>query len=150
MSNLLPNIKITPVLGYFGAGVTEEKGIIIDMAGYEGCVFIYHFAAIVAGGVLNCKLYGNTVSATGGTNLATADIAHTVTSAEALVALSDIAIDVYQPDPTLFRYLEASIDPDSQNAVILGITAVQYNGKCKPDLNAGLIDYKFKAFPAAS
>ena len=150
--NLLPNVKITPVLGYYAAGVTERKATtIIDMAGYEGCMFVFLFGDLIAAGVINCKVVGNATSATGGTNLATAAIAHTVTVAEAaLTKPTAIAIDVYQPDPGLYRYLEAICDPDTQSEEILGIVAIQYNGKYKPDPNAILIDSKVKAFPAAS
>ena len=150
--NLLNHVKITPVLGYYAAGTTERKATtIIDTAGYEGCMFIFLFGDLIAAGLINCKVVGNSVSATGGTNLATAAIAHTVTVAEAaLTKPTAIAIDVYQPDPALYRYLEAICDPDSQSEEILGIVAVQYNGKYKPDPNAVLIDSKIKAFPAAS
>jgi hypothetical protein len=150
--NLLNNVKITPVLGYYAAGVTERKaGTIIDMAGYEGCLFLYFFGTLLETSVLNCWIYGNSTSATGGTKLTTATVAHTVTAANALLVESAIAIDVYQPTPPAsFRYLEASIDPDTANAVILGIVAIQYNGKLKPDANAVLINSKVNVFPAAS
>ena len=149
--NLLNHVKITPVLGYYAAGVTERKATtIIDMAGYEGCLFLYLFGTLLDTAVLNCWLYGNSVSATGGTKLTTATVAHTTTTAQATIAESAIAIDVYQPDPALYRYLEASIDPDTANAEILGIIAIQYNGKKKPELTATLLGSKIAVFPAAS
>ena len=149
--NLLNDVKITPVLGYYAAGQTERKATtIIDMAGYEGCMFLFLFGTLLETAVLNCWLYGNTTSATGGTKLTTATVAHTVTAANALLAKSAIAIDVYQPDPGLYRYLEASIDPDTANAEILGIVALQYNGKLKPEAVTVLLNSKIKAFPAAA
>jgi hypothetical protein len=149
--NLLNEVKVTPVLGYYAAGQTERKATtIIDMAGYEGCLFLYLFGTLTEASVDNCWIYGNSVSATGGTKLTTATVAHTVTAANALVNPSAIAIDVYQPDPALYRYLEASIDPDTQDSLILGIVAIQYKGKYKPDPNAVLMDSKIVAFPAAS
>ena len=149
--NLLNNVKVTPILGYYAAGGTERKATtIIDMACYEGCLFIFLFGTLLETGVLNCCIYGNTVSATGGTKLNTATIAHTVTAANALLAKSAIAIDVYQPDPTLFRYLEASCDPDTASEEILGIIAIQYNGKVKPDPQGVLINSGVTVFPAAA
>ena len=149
--NLLNDVKITPVLGYYAAGQTERKATtIIDMAGYEGCMFLFLFGTLLETAVLNCWLYGNTTSATGGTKLTTATVAHTVTAANALLAKSAIAIDVYQPDPGLYRYLEASIDPDTANAEILGIVALQYNGKLKPEAVTVLLNSKIKAFQAAA
>jgi hypothetical protein len=149
--NLLNEVKITPVLGYYAAAVTERKATtIIDQDGYEGCLFLYLFGTLLETAVLNCWIYGNTTSATGGTKLTTASVAHTVTAANALLAKSAIAIDVYQPDPGLYRYLEASIDPDTANAEILGIVAIQYNGKLKPESVANLLASNIEVFPAAS
>jgi hypothetical protein len=129
---------------------TERKAsTIIDMAGYEGCLFIFEFGTIIEAGVLKCNIYGNTTSATGGTKI-DSSLSHTVTAANAALTQSAIAIDVYQPDPTLYRYLEASIDPDDQNAVILGITAIRYNGKLKPEPTTGLLTSKISVFPAAA
>jgi hypothetical protein len=149
--NLLNHVKVTPVLGYYAAGVTERKApTILDMAGYEGVMFLFLFGTLLETAVLNCWIYGNSTSATGGTKLTTATVAHTVTAADALLAKSCIAIDVYQPDPVLYRYLEASVDPDTQDSVILGIVAIQYNGKVKPDPNAVLMASNIEVFPAAS
>ncbi len=147
--NLLKEVKIDQVLGYYAAGVTERKGSVIDMAGFEGCLFIYEFGTIIEAGVLNCFVYGNTTQVTGGTKL-NCTVAHTVTAANAALTQSAIAIDVYQADPTTYRYLEATIDPDTQNAVLLGITAIRYNGKYKPELTTGLLNYKMSVFPAAA
>jgi len=149
--NLLNEVKITPVLGYYAAGVTERKApTIIDTAGYDGCLFLYLFGTnLLETAVLNCWIYGHDVDATGGTKLTTATVAHTVTAANALLAKSAIAIDVFQPDPALYRYLEASIDPDMANAEILGIIAIQYNGNVKPDANAVLLASNIEVFPAA-
>ena len=136
--NLLANVKVDQVLGYFAAGQTAQKATIIDMAGYEGCMFIYEFGTILNTGVLTCDINGNTVNATGGTKLGTSTVA-TVTATTAALAQSCIVVDIFQPQPGTSRYLEAMITPSVVNAVILGITAIRYQGKYKPEVTTGLL-----------
>jgi hypothetical protein len=61
---------------------------------------------------------------------------HTVTAADALLAKSAIVVDVYKP---LKEFLQCNITPAAQQAVILGITAIRYQGKMGPDGNASLL-----------
>lgn len=137
--NLLKNVKVTQVLGYFAAGVTARKAEIIDMAGYEGCLFIFQFGTLIEAGTLDCFVNGDAANATGAMSRLLTTTAHTVTAADAAKTQSCVMIDVYQPDPVLHRYLEAVSDPSDQNAVILGITAIQYSGKVHPDVNGASV-----------
>ena len=130
--NGLTNLKITQLLGYFAAGTTAKKGDMLDMAGFEGCLFIFQMGTLIEAGTLVASITGNTTSVTGGTAL-DATASHTVTAVTAALTQSALAIDVYQPEPSLNRYLEPIITPAVQNAVILGITAIQYGGKLKPE-----------------
>lgn len=134
--NLLKNVKIDQILGYFAAGQVAKTTDIIDMQGYDGVLFIAGFGTIVEGGTLNVQVYQDTDSA-GGTMAAVAGTAaHTVTAANAALTKSAIAVDVYKP---LERYLEVIVTPAVQNAVILGVTAIRYKGKMGPDANADLL-----------
>ncbi len=147
---LITEVKIDQVLGYFAAGTTVKKSDIVDMAGYEGCMFIYQFGTLIEAGTLAAVINGNTVNATGGDALAEVTATHTVTAADALLTQSAIALDVFQPEPSLHRYLEAQITPAVQNAVLLGIVAIRYNGKLKPELTTGLLEAVAGASPAAA
>jgi len=149
MSNFLANNKVDQIAGYTAAGVTAVKSDIVDMAGYEEASFIFHFDTLIAGSVLNCYINGNTTNATGGTKLAGA-IAYTVTSADAALGQSAIAISVYQADPALYRYLEAVVDPDTQNAVLTGVTCIRSGGKYKPEPNTGLLAKAILVSPIAA
>lgn len=148
--NLSKEVKVTQVLGYTAAGVTAVKaGTIIDMAGYEGCMFIFSLGTLLTNGVLVASVTGNSTSDTGGTALA-ATATHTVLAAENNTEYAAMVVDVYQPDPTLYRYLEAIITPTVSNVVILGIIAIQYNGKLKPELTSSVLASTFVQSPAAA
>lgn len=147
--NLSKNVKVTQALGYFAAAQTTRKSSIIDMAGYEGCMFIFSFGTILATGTIACDINGNTTNATGGTKLA-GGASHTVTATTAALTQSAIVVDIYQPDPATSRYLEAMITLGVANTVILGVVAVQYNGKVKPEVTSQLLAASMATSPAAA
>lgn len=148
MNNFLANHDVSAIAGYTAAGVTAVKSDIVDSAGYEEVTFIFTFDTLLATSVLNCYINGNSTNATGGTKLAD-DISYTVTTTDATLGQSAIAISVYQPDPTLFRYLEAVVDPDTANAVLTGVVCIRSGGKKKPATQEGLLDYSITQSPAA-
>lgn len=131
--NLSKNVKVTQVLGYYAAGTTTRKADIIDMANYDGCMFIYELGTIIENGTVDCFVSGDAANSTGGMARLLTTTAYTVTAAAAALGKSCIIVDVFQPDQVLHRYLEAQLTPAVSNAVILGITAVQYNGRVHPD-----------------
>lgn len=146
---LVTRLKVDQVLGYFAAGTAAKKSDIVDMAGYEGCMFIFEFGTLIEAGVLTAVINGNTLDATGGTAL-DAGVAHTNTAVDAALTHSALVVDIYQPEPSLYRYLEAQITPSVQNAVLLGITAIRYNGKVKPEITTGLLEAIAAVSPAAA
>jgi hypothetical protein len=134
--NLLQNVKVDQVLGYYAAGQTKRTSDIIDMANYEGVMFIVELGTLLENGTLDAFVEQNPTNATSGmARLATTTV-YTVTAADALVAKTAIVVDVFQPQE---RYLQCNITPATQNAVILGITAIRYSGRVKPDANSGLL-----------
>lgn len=134
--NLLKNVKIDQILGYFGAGVAAKTTSIIDMQGYDGVLFVAGFGTLIENGTLNVQVLQNDSNTTVGMAAVAGTAAHTVTAANALLTQSAIAVDVYKP---LERYLEVTVTPAAQNAVILGVTAIRYKGKMGPDANGDLI-----------
>jgi len=129
MQNLSANVKVDQVLGYFAAGQTKRTSSIIDMSGYEGCLFIAELGTIIENGTVDVFVEQNTANATSGMARLATTTAHTVTAANAALTSSCILVDVTQPQE---RYLQCNITPATQNAVILGITAIRYNGKVVP------------------
>lgn len=133
--NLSANTKIDQVLGYYAAGTTKRTSDIVDMSGFDGCLFVAELGTLIENGTLDVFVEQNTANATSGmARLATTTV-HTVTAANAALAKSCILVDVYQPEE---RYLQCNITPATQNAVILGITAIRYNGKAKPSVGTAL------------
>ena len=134
--NLLQNVKIDQVLGYYAAGTTKRTSDIIDMANYDGVMFIAELGTLIEAGTVDVFVDQNADNSTIGMARLATTTAHTVTAANALLAKSAIVVDVYQPQE---RYLQCNITPATQNAVILGITAIRYSGRVKPDANDGLL-----------
>lgn len=147
--NLSKAVKVDQILGYYAAAQTTRKADILDMAGYEGCMFIFEFGTLLETGTIACDINGNSANSTGGTKLA-GGATHTVTATTAALAKSAIVVDIYQPDPVSYRYLEAMISLGVANTLITGITAIRYNGRVKPELTTGLLASSFAASPAAA
>jgi len=147
--NLMTNVKVDQVLGYFAAAQTVRKSDIVDMTGFEGCMFVYEFCTILDTGVIACDINGNTTNATGGSKLAGGASA-TIDATTAALTQSAIVVDIYQPEPSLHRYLEAMITPTVANAVITGITAIRYNGKLKPEDVSDLLASSLAVSPAVA
>jgi hypothetical protein len=121
---------ISQILGYFAAGTTKRTSIIIDMAGYDGVLFVVALGTLIEGGTLDAFVEQNTInSASGMARLATTT-AYTVTAADALKTQSCILVDVFRPQE---RYLQCNITPAVSNAVVLGVTAIRYRGRVKPE-----------------
>lgn len=147
--SLVKNVRVDQILGYYAAGQTARKSDVIDMAGYEGCMFVFEFGTILETGTISCGINGNTTNATGGTLLA-GSVTHTVTAVTAALTKSAIVVDIFQPRPDTSRYLEAMITLGVANTLILGITAIRYNGKLKPELTTGLLNSGLLVSPAAA
>lgn len=143
--SLLSTVKVDQVLGYFAAGTTKRTSSIVDMAGYDGVLFIAGLGTIIANGTLDVFVEQNTANSTSGMARLATTTAHTVTTANAALTQSAIAVDVYRPRE---RYLQCNITPATQNAVILGIVAIRYRGRVQPDANADLLTSFILASPA--
>ena len=121
---------ISQILGYFAAGTTKRTSSIIDMANYDGVLFIVGLGTIIEAGTLDGFVEQHTLNQTSGMARLATTSAYTVTAADAAKTQSCILIDVYRPQE---RYLQCNITPASQNAVVLGITAIRYRGRVKPE-----------------
>jgi len=134
--NLLQNVKVDQVLGYYAAGTTKRTSDIIDMANFEGVMFIAALGTLIENGIVTVAVDQNVISSTTGMATLAGTSSHTVTAADASLAKSAIVVDVFQPQE---RYVQCHITPATQNAVILGITAIRYSGRIRPDTNDGLL-----------
>ena len=133
--NLFGSVKVDQILGYYAAGTTKRVSDIIDMQNYEGVIFVAELGAITEAATLDVFVEQNIInSVTGMARVATTTV-HTATAADAALTKSCIVVDIYKPRE---RYLQCNITPAVQNAVILGITAIRYNGRVKPDTTGPL------------
>ncbi len=128
ISNLAKDTKAIAALGYFAAGQTTRTSSVIDMANFDGAMFVLHLGTVTDASVITLTVKGNTadsvssptpVSLTGGTNVLTAS-----TSSNTLMIL-----DIYRPQ---YRYLFVTVGIATQNCEIVGINAHLYGARVQP------------------
>lgn len=129
MPNLIKGIKCTVVSPAAVAATSQIDSSIVDMAGYDGVMFLALTGDVTSGSVLSLLAKGNTansISSPSPTTLGTATYTSlTSTDADSMSLL----VDVYRPTQ---RYMFASLTRTTQNAVIGGIIAIQYQAHTKP------------------
>lgn len=147
--NLSTRVKVTQVLGYTSAGTSNVKADIVDMANFDGVMFVFELGQLTTAGTVDAFVKGDAANSTSAMTRLLGQTAHTVSATEAGYTKSCIIVDIFQPDPVLHRYLEANITPALQTAVILGVTAIQYSGRVHPDAqSASVIETTFLQSPA--
>lgn len=123
--NLANEVKVTRVMNAVAAGTSDQTSSSVDMQGWDGVMFITAFGTITTGAVTSVKLVQDTASNLG----SAADLAGTAQT----VADDDdnqvVIHDIYRPQE---RYVGVVVDRGTQNAVIDGITAIQYKGRKQP------------------
>ena len=129
MIGILDKVKIDQILGYFAAGTTKRTSSIIDMANYDGVVFVAGLGTLLETGTLDVFVEQHVLNQTSGMARLATTALHTVTAADALLTQACILVNVYRPQE---RYLQCNITPATQNAVVLGIVAIRYAGRVNP------------------
>lgn len=107
------------------AGTSAINGSAIDMAGWEGVLFIFTFGAIVSGAVTSIKVQQDTVSGMG----TAADLAG---SGQTIADTDDdktFYIDIKSPRE---RFVRPVVSRATQNATVGSITAIQYGARTAP------------------
>ncbi len=129
MSNLSKNVKITVVSAGDTAAQTELDSTVLDMAGYDGVMFIATTGDVTTGCVLTLTAKGNTANSTSSptpvTQKATAAFTADTTSADNKALM----VDVVKPP---LRYIFAAVTRTTANAVLGPIIAIQYSAMDKP------------------
>lgn len=124
--NLVKQCKVSRVSSAEAAAQTEIDTSVVDMQGFDGCMFV-----VCLGDVTNaCALeftaqqspYAN---AAGAADLDDATITNTAAGASNTVAL----VDVVRPSE---RYLRLKILRGSQDANVDSVVAIQYDPKVMP------------------
>lgn len=131
---LSKNINVIKVSNGATAGTSEVDSSILDMAGYDGVMFIVDLATVVDASVLTLNAQQNTANSTSGMATITGASATFTASTSSNKAL---LVDVYRP---LQRYVRAAFTRTAQNATVNTIIAIQYKSQFRPTtLDASVI-----------
>ena len=142
--SLLNDVKITVVSAAAAAAQTAIESDILDMAGYEGVLFLAMLGDVADTCVLGLAAQQNTANS--GTGMATLSGSSTFTAGATSADSKVLALDVYRPRE---RYVRAYLTRTTANAVIGGIIAIQYGAAKKPtSQHASVIDSDTLVEPA--
>lgn len=125
MLNLARNVKITRVLNAVAAGQTAQTGSVIDMANFEGVIFLAAFGTLDTGAVTGLKAQQGLQS-----NLSdAADLAGTALAITDAADNKLLVLDVFRPAE---RYVRPVVTRGTADAVIDGVIAIQYGPRVLP------------------
>lgn len=113
---LSDNVKITKLADHSTANTTDVTSAELDMAGFEGVVFVSSFGTAAANNLVT--VHG---SATSGAEAATTTTCGSGTSDE------DVIVDVFRPS---FRYLKL-VASRGTSSTLESIWAIQYGPRTK-------------------
>jgi hypothetical protein len=124
--DLANRIKIIRVMNAQVAGITVVNSSAVDLAGYDGCLFIAAFGALTATQVTAIKVQEDTVVGMG----TAADLAGSLVGP---LADTDgnkcLVVDVTRPRK---QFLRCVVNRATANAVIDGVVAILYGAQALP------------------
>lgn len=126
--NLSKNVKIDRVMNAVAAGTSDQNSASVDMAGFDGVMFIAFLGTLTATQVTLLTAQHSSddssfANITGGSTSAMADGDSN----------KMLFVDVFKPQN---RYVRAVVDRGTANAVIDGVLAIQYVGDKAPFTHA--------------
>jgi hypothetical protein len=125
MMNLARNLRIARALNAVAAGQSNQNGGVIDMANYEGVVFIAALGTLASGAVTGMKAQqGNQANLSDA-----ADLAGTAVSIADAEDNELLVLDIYRPAE---RYVRAVVTRGTADATIDGVIAIQYGPRVLP------------------
>ena len=110
------------------ATTAVTSAVALDMAGYDGIMYICSLGTVTSGSVLTLTTYGATTSTASGGVAITGGATSPVTDAGAS-SNKLLIVDVLRPST---RYVYATLTRTTQNAVVNGIIAVRYKTRSVP------------------
>lgn len=126
--NALRDLKLTRVANAAAAGITEVDTSILDMAGFEGVMFVCLLNTVTAGSVVTVTAQQNTANQTGGM-APIANASASVTDVGGASSNQAIVLDVFRP---LQEFVRAAVTRTTANAALDGVIAIQYAAHRKP------------------
>lgn len=134
--NLSKGVKVSVVSGAAAAAQTEIKSSVLDMAGYEGVMFIALLGDVTSGSVLTLTAKGNTASSTTSPSPVSQVATDAFTAGASDADSKALMVDVAKPP---LRYIFASLTRTTQDAIVGGIIAIQYDAHNKPTSQAASV-----------
>ena len=125
--NLLENVLITRVMAIQSDEQATQSTDILDMQGFEGVMFVAHFADVDDTAVLTLQAQQDELNASGG--MATLTGTATFTAAAADADDDCLVLDVYRPEK---RYVRAQLVVATANAIVASVIAYQYGARKVP------------------
>lgn len=125
--SLLKNCKITRVANAAAAAQTDVNGSILDMAGFEGVMFVALTGDATATSALALKCEQNTVNSASGMAELTGAASFTAGASDA--DNKALVLDVHKPRE---RYVRAVLERGTADCVVDGIIAIQYMPRSMP------------------
>jgi hypothetical protein len=128
-TSLLKNTKVTRISadGAGTASSTPDKTAIIDMAGFDGVMFVALMGDVVATSAVSLRVAGSNTNSSGTMTLLTGSAGGTAGASDYDDKL--VILDVEKPT---YRYLEAQLFRVTANAPFDGILAIQYRAGSMP------------------
>ncbi len=127
--NLSKDIKVTVVSPAAAAAQTGIDSSVLDMAGFDGVMFLALLGDVTSGSVLTLTAKGNTANSTSSPSPSTLKATDAFTAGASSADSKVLLVDVAKPSQ---RYVFASLARTTQDAVVGGIIAIQYKAKKRP------------------
>lgn len=127
MTSLLKDTKFTRVSAAAAAGQTDVASSILDMAGFDGVLFVALLGDVTDTSVLTLTAQQNTANSTSGMAALTGTATFTAGASDA--DSKAMILDVIRP---VERYVRAVLSRGTANAAVDGILAIQYRAGTKP------------------
>lgn len=127
--NLLNNAKLVRVSadGAGTASASANKMTIVDMDGFDSCLFFAAMGNVLVGSVITLRVAGAATNSSGAMALLTGSATYTATATDADDKL--IALDVIRPP---YRYIEAQLTCATADGPYDGVFAILYNAARAP------------------
>lgn len=127
MITLTKDCKFTKVNNAVAAGTTDQDSDRVDMTGFDSVCFVWSIGDVTSGAVVQAIAKSNAADST---SSSTTEKSGTSTTAGASNMDNTLLIvDLHKPT---LRYAYSTLVIDTQNAVVNGCYAIQYNAKSLP------------------
>lgn len=126
MFTMLKDCKITRVNNSASAGTTDQDSSRVDMTGFDSVMFIWSLGDVTSGAVIQAIAKSNAADSTSSST--TEKSGTSITAGASDYDNKLLIVDLHKPT---LRYAYSTLVIDTQNAVVDGCVAIQYNShKC--------------------